>query len=469
MAMAMADSRPPPVHSSVAGLAWPGLASRHGNNLLALLYQLERSQWWSPVQLRRHQFRQLTRLVSHAFNTVPYYREHLRAWGIDGRWKLTPQSFAAGLPIMTRAEVQQGGAAFHSAKLPEAHGKTGDTFTSGSTGRPLKTVKTGLSEMVWQAVTLRENLWHRDLRGKLAIIKIVDGTYGDYPAGGEYENWGRFASQVFETGPSCMLHVSTKTHEQVEWLLRMDPDYIYTLPANAQALAQYCLAEGIAFPALRQVATFSDLLRPEARAACREAWGVPVADTYSSAEIGYIALQCPDSENYHIQSESVYVEIIDEAGRTCAPGEVGRVIATPLHNFAMPLLRYHSGDLAEVGECGCGRGLPVIRRIMGRTRSTVTLPTGEQLYPSFQDLLIDFAMVRQFQIRRFERDSIEVRLVVTRPLTASEVTAFEAEMHARFQYPFAVDISYHDELARSDSGKFHDFRDVYSERDGDDR
>ncbi len=225
----------------------------------------------------------------------------------------------------------------------------------------------------------------------------------------------------------------------------------------------------VEFPALRQVATFSDLLRPETRAACREAWGVPVADTYSSAEIGYIALQCPESENYHIQSESVYVEIINEAGQAYAPGEVGRVIATPLHNFAMPLLRYHSGDLAEVGECSCGRGLPVIRRIMGRTRSTVTLPSGEQLYPSFQDLLIDFAMVRQFQIRRFERGSIEVRLVVTRPLTAGEVAAFEGEMHARFQYPFAVAISYHDELARSDSGKFHDFRDVYSERDGDDQ
>ena len=263
-----------------------------------------------------------------------------------------------------------------------------------------------------------------------------------------------------------MLHVSTKTHQQVEWLLRMGPDYLLTLPANAQALAQYCLANGTKFPTLQHIATFSDLLRPEARVICKQAWGVPIVDMYSSAEIGYIALQCPASENYHIQSESVFVEILNEEGRVCAPGEVGRVIATPRHNFAMPLLRYHSGDLAEVGECDCGRGLPVIRRIMGRTRSTVTLPNGETLYPSFQDLLVDFAMVRQFQIRRRERDSIEVKLVVTRRLTADEVAAFEREIHARFNYPFRVDISYHDELARSSSGKFHDFRDVYSEGSG---
>ena len=95
-----------------------------------------------------------------------------------------------------------------------------------------------------------------------------------------------------------------------------------------------------------------------------------------------------------------------------------------------------------------------------------TLPNGEQLYPSFQDLLVDFAMVQKFQIRCQERDGIEVRLVVTRQLTAQEVAAFDREMHTRFNYPFRVDISYHDELARCPSGKFHDFRDVYSERSG---
>ena len=188
--------------------------------------------------MRDHQFTQLASLVQHALNTVPYYRKHRQAWGIDARWKLTPESFAAILPILTRPEVQEGGAEFHSTKSPKAHGNIGDTFTSGSTGRPLKTLKTGLSEMVWPAVTLRENLWHRDVRKKLAIIKIIEGSHGDYPNGAEYENWGSFASRVFETGSSCMLHVSTKTHEQVEWLQRMAPDYILTLPANAQALAQ---------------------------------------------------------------------------------------------------------------------------------------------------------------------------------------------------------------------------------------
>ena len=63
---------------------------------------------------------------------------------------------------------------------------------------------------------------------------------------------------------------------------------------------------------------------------------------------GIIALQCPSGGLYHLQSESVHVEILDEAGRPCAPGEIGRVIVSPLHNFAMPLLRYESGDYAPI-------------------------------------------------------------------------------------------------------------------------
>lgn len=457
---------PATANSSLPGLAWPGLATQHGSHLLTLLYQLEQSQWWSPQQLRRHQFSQLAPLVQHAFNTVPYYRKHRQAWGIDANWKLTPESFTASLPILTRAEVQEGGAEFHSNKAPKAHGKIGDTFTSGSTGRPLKTLKTGLAEMIWQTLTLREVLWHRDFRKKIAIITMDEDKLGAYPKGNIVGNWGGFADQTFETGQSCVLHVSTKTHEQVEWLLRMEPDYLFTRAGNAQVLAQHCLREKVEFPFLSQVITFSDLLRPEARAVCREAWGVPVVDIYSSAEVGYIALQCPESENYHIQAESVYVEILNEAGQTCAPGEVGQVIVTPLHNFAMPLLRYASGDLAEVGKCACGRGLPVLRRIIGRTRSALALPNGEHVFPELQDLLIDLPMVLQFQIRRRERESLDVKLVAKRELTEDQAALLQAELERRFHYPFGIVISYHDELARSSSGKFHDFKDDYKEGDG---
>jgi phenylacetate-CoA ligase len=88
---------------------------------------------------------------------------------------------------------------------------------------------------------------------------------------------------------------------------------------------------------------------------------------YSSDEAGYIALQCPEGEHYHVQSESLLLEVLDAAGSACMPGQVGRVIVTTLNNFAMPLVRYDTGGDAEVGPpCACGRGLPVLRSLVER-------------------------------------------------------------------------------------------------------
>jgi phenylacetate-CoA ligase len=112
-------------------------------------------------------------------------------------------------------------------------------------------------------------------------------------------------------------------------------------------------------------------LSAEARNACREAWGVPLAHIYRAEEVGPLALQCPEHEHFHVQSEQALVEVLDAQGMACAPGETGRVVATPLNNFAMPLIRYEVGETAEVGApCACGRGLPVLTRIMDRDSSS---------------------------------------------------------------------------------------------------
>jgi phenylacetate-CoA ligase len=99
----------------------------------------------------------------------------------------------------------------------------------------------------------------------------------------------------------------------------------------------------------------------------RQAWDVPLKDSYSCEEAGYLAMQCPEQEVLHVQSENLLLEVVGNDGRPCVPGEAGRVLVTSLHNFATPLIRYELGDLAEVGApCACGRGLPVIARVLGR-------------------------------------------------------------------------------------------------------
>src|SRR3546814_12850457 len=88
---------------------------------------------------------------------------------------------------------------------------------------------------------------------------------------------------------------------------------------------------------------------------------------YSTHEFGYLAFQCPQHDHYHVQAEAALVEVLNEAGKPCRPGEIGQVVTTPLLNFAMPMISYAVGDLAEVGPpCPGGRGLQVRKRILGR-------------------------------------------------------------------------------------------------------
>lgn len=306
---------------------------------------------------------------------------------------------------------------------------------------------------------MRDHLWHRDPNLRLAAIRPQSGNEAAYPDGKTFDKWGGMEARSFATGESALLNIGTRIEDQVDWLQRYDPDYILIYPANIQAIAIHCERHQIRFPSLKQVHTMADLLRPEVRTVCREALGVPVVDIYSSAVIGYIALQCPESENLHIQSEYVFVEVLNDAGMPCKPGEVGQVVTTPLHNFAMPLIRYAVGDFAEVGSFSCGRTLPVLSQIMGRARSMVRLPNGDLFYVNFLHLVKGFEVIRQFQIVRTASEALEMKLVAKRNLNAEEEAGLTQILHECFRHPFTIFFTYHDEIPRSASGKFEDYKD----------
>jgi phenylacetate-CoA ligase len=247
--------------------------------------------------------------------------------------------------------------------------------------------------------------------------------------------------------------------QQVQWLRSQRPQYLLTYPNNLRALAARFIAEGTGLPGLLQVRTIGETVTQAIREDCRKAFGVALADVYSSEEVGGIALQCPAGEGYHIQSESVLVEVLDDAGTPCAPGEVGRIVVTPLHNFAMPLLRYELRDYAEVGEpCPCGRGLPVLRRILGRSRNMLVLPNGERRWPltgfaQFREI----APISQFQFEQESLSLIEARIVAERALSPFERTRLIETIQTALCHPFEIRIVEVAEIPRSANGKFEDF------------
>ncbi|MCH8037825.1 MAG: tetratricopeptide repeat protein [Proteobacteria bacterium] len=210
----------------------------------------------------------------------------------------------------------------------------------------------------------------------------------------------------------------------------------------------------------------SETLDPAVRESCMRVWNATLSDAYSSEELGMIAFQCPENTHYHLQAENLFVEILDEEGALCAPGQVGRVVVTDLHNFAMPLIRYEIGDYAEAGEpCPCGRGLPVITRILGRTRNMLTLPSGEQIWPAFAKALREaLPQLRQAQLVQRTLDEIEVRLVVARPLTPREEDRARRALGKALSDAFAYRFVYVDEIPRSAAGKFEEVKSALGDR-----
>ena len=451
MNRAVVDTRVP--LSAVTGIVWPAIASDHGALLLALQQQFEESQWWSPQMLLDAQRMQLGLLLQHANASVPWQAERLRASGYVAGVAMSLDDFRR-LPITTRRDLQTHFEAMVSLHPVASHGTGRDQYTSGSTGTPVKVRTNDLKQVYWHALTLRDHLWHsRRLEGKFVAIRISGEE-------GTHSNWGYSAGAVFGTGPGVQLGVHADLDAQCRLLVAERPDYLLSYPSNLSALARHTLERGIDFSFLTGVLTFGESLSDALREELRTAWQVELTDMYSAQELGCIALQCPDTDCYHVQSECVLVEVLDDDGIPCRPGETGRVVVTDLHNFEMPLLRYEIGDYATVGEpCRCGRGLPVLKSIVGRVRNMLILPDGRRRFPRIgAKSLASIECIRQYQFAQIAPTRIEARLVVDRPLDATEEAQLRSVVHGRLGYPYDVSLRYCEALDRGPSGKFEDFR-----------
>ncbi len=447
--------------SSLPDIVSPAVPGPPAATILALLYQLEQSQYYPPDLLTALQCRQLKTLFGYAARRVPFYKDRFTAAGVDPDGEVTPDSLRR-LPILTRSEFKDAGEGMWTTALPPAHGKPFMVRTSGSTGRAITLYKTQLMRRMWDAFVVRDVVWHKpDLSLQLAAIRWRDKSQGMAPEGLTGQGWGSAVNALYETGPSALLNIASDLQSQVDWLLRQDPGYLLTYPSNLMALLQYFEKHGHRLAQLRGVFTVSEVVTEELRRTCRKVWGVPIMDSYTCEEAGYLALQCPEQEHYHVQSENVFFEVVDDDGRPCRPGEDGRILITSLHNFATPLIRYEVGDYAELGEaCPCGRSLPVLSRILGRKRNRLILPNGASEFPYLgetEDYVAIGVTSKQFQFVQHSVEHIELKLVRPEPLSEEQEEKLKALVVRSLGHPFRVTVSYPEAIAAQGRGKYEEF------------
>lgn len=409
--------------------------------------------------MRERQLAQFGVLADHAYRHSPFFRTRFDQSGLDTGQPWTAASHA-NIPLLTRAELMQQAEQIYCRVLPPEHGAPHKVQTSGSTGQMITVLRTEVTQLFWLALAMREHLWHqRDFSASLAVIKAFTPTLDDRTEAARI-GWGHPANLLFDTGPSYSQPLSMDVAQQAAWLARIDPRYLLTYPSNLSALLDRFESGGTLPPSLRQIRTIGETLHPGLLERCQRLGGIGIVDMYSSQEVGLIALQCPVSGLYHAQSESLLVEVLNDDGQPCKPGEAGRIVITDLHNFATPIIRYEIRDYAEVGPaCPCGRGLPTLSRIMGRRRNMVVFPDGKRHWPLVGAYRFrEVADIRQYQVIQHALDEIEVRLVVEHPLSGKQEARLTALIHNALGHPFPLRFSYfNQELPRTRGGKFEEF------------
>jgi phenylacetate-CoA ligase len=400
------------------------------NSQVSSLQALESA---SPADLQTYQARALSNLFNHAYRYSPFWRERLGRAGYQLRQQDhghlnegQPARISADnaldllrhLPMLTRNDLQARFADIRARPAEMAASRIITASSSGSTGTPVRVEKDGpVYSLFYAAYSWIESLWHyRDPRQKIAVTLMTPGQSSS-------ASWGEPFATMGYHGPSISRgwqHDDAANH--LDWLLSEQPTYLRCTASIAAELAELALQRGDSLQ-LTQILSQSERVSPRHRMLCQRAFGAAIIDRYSCEEAGWLAIQCATQQNLHVLSGTVLLEILDDHDQPCPPGVAGRVVITSLHSFAMPLIRYELGDLAEWGPpCACGITLPVIGALRGRLRHRVQLPDGRKTMPFIGDELGEIPAIRQFRIIQHRSLALELQVAGTRALSAAETS-----------------------------------------------
>ncbi len=422
---------------------------------------LERSQWYSPEQMQTRQLVRLEQLLSHCYQTVPFYQSSFDKAQYQLGQSIT-SDFLSSLPVVSRREVQSGQESTLKSTALEPDDYTYPLVTSGSTGIAVRLLGTFDTACYWQALSMREHYWHqRDFSKTMAAIRWARPNQALPPLGEANTHWGSVTAGIEPTGASFFLNVTSPTQDQLIWLQKINPHYLLSHPSQLKVLLHEISLQNIELENLLEIRCLGETVDRELLSLAKKS-NTKLTDIYSSEEFGIIAIQCPEHHNYHVQSENVIIEILNNDNLPCSIGQEGRVVLTSLHNFATPLLRYDIGDYAVLdAPCSCGRvALPTLKKISGRKRNRLILPNGESRFPYLgdrEDYRKITKAVKKFQIIQHDLKNLECSLVVDTPLSSDQCIGYANLIKKNIGTSFDVQLSFHDDIPRQANGKFEEF------------
>jgi phenylacetate-CoA ligase len=249
----------------------------------------------------------------------------------------------------------------------------------------------------------------------------------------------------------------SKMDEFIKSIEAFKPKFFLAYPGPLEQFAMHCKKRGVQFPFLKAIVSSAETLWPHQLELIEDSFGVKVFNRYGSREVGQIASECEMRNGLHVSADRMLVEVVDSGGRPCAPGEVGQILITDLDNYGMPLIRYDIGDRAVPAEnqkCSCGRGLPLLQKVEGRTMEIVRTPDGRQIGGTFWTLLLrSRPAFHQFQVVQEVLEGVVIKYVKGADFDASSLNYFAAKIREYCGDDFNVVFSETDSIDLTASGK----------------
>jgi phenylacetate-CoA ligase len=385
--------------------AWEGLVrDRPTMTRWALLDQ---TQWRPSEEIQKLRLAHLRRLLLHAGERIPHYRDLFRRERFDPAGLRTLDELAQ-LPILTREVVRER---YRDLVDPATADTRVSKHTSGSTGEPVFFEYDRGSEVWRQAVKWRSYAW----AGYVPGVRAVHYWGAPVPLRGlrgMKVRCDRFLRR--ERYVDCLQQHSGALRKTVAVIRRHRPEVLVGYTLATATLARYVLEHKLADWPPINVLVGAEALVEEDRHTIGAAFGGRVFETYGSRETMLIAAECDAHTGLHTMDEAHIVEIL-VGGRPARPGETGEVVVTDLHNYGMPFVRYRNGDLATAGKgsCPCGRGLGRIERVAGRRIDTLRAANGSPV-PGMMICAVVASLrhqIREYQVVQRPNGHVILRIV----------------------------------------------------------
>ena len=426
---------------------WPG-----GREIRQQLENLERTQWLSPEELKNLQFEKVQRLISYAYDHVPFYRKRFLDADIHPEDIKSLQDFQA-IPFLTRDDVVN-----HKDELlsKEYSGKFFKSSTGGSTGKAMQFYMDEATSLWSAAVEIRNRRWYGIKPGHKRAW--VWGSSIAYHSEGHWKR--RLEARIKRyrhLQPRFM--DNDKMRAFAEMLVEWKPDMFRGYPSAMYLFARFIKEEGITGIQPKFIETSAEKLLPHQRSLISEVFKAPIAEAYQSWELLTIAYQCPEG-GYHV-SEDRYLELVAN-GKVVQPGELGETVITSLNQYGMPFIRYKNDDLGiyEPNNCTCGRCMPILREVTGRVWDCLVDTDGSVVHwSSIAHIIVqkfkgDKPEVLQYQFHQLDREHIEVRLVRNKDVKSTLCEDVRNELKPCFDEAMQITVKLVDKIDLTQAGKF---------------